>query len=79
MVENIQAESPEPVIQVQNLADSVQIISWLLPATYGTWLLQELMLRGLSITVPVLLGLIGYGLLLFLFARWRLRRKMGSE
>lgn len=79
MVENIQAESPEPVIQVQNLADSVQIVSWLLPATYGTWLLQDLMLRGLSITVPVLLGLIGYGLLLFLFAWWRLRHKMGSE
>jgi hypothetical protein len=53
---------------LHRLSDSVQIVSWLLPATYGTWLLQDIMLRVLSITVPVFLGLLGYGLLLFVFA-----------
>ncbi len=66
-------------IALHQLADSVQIVSWLIPATYGTMLLQDIMLRGLAITVPVVLGLIGYGLILFIFAWWRLGRKMGSE
>jgi ABC-2 type transport system permease protein len=66
-------------IALHRLTDSVQLISWLLPATYGTWLLQDIMLRGLPITVSVVLGLVGYGLILFVFAWWRLGRKMGSE
>jgi ABC-2 type transport system permease protein len=66
-------------IALHQLADTVQIVSWLIPATYGTMLLQDIMLRGLPLTLPVLLGLIGYGLILFIFAWWRLGRKMGSE
>ena len=65
-------------IALHRLTDSVQLVSWLLPATYGTWLLQDIMLRGLAITGPIFIGLIGYGLLLFLFAWWRLRHKMSS-
>lgn len=65
-------------IALHRLTDSVQIVSWLLPATYGTWLLQDLMLRGLAMSAPVLVGLVGYGLILFLFAWWRLGRKMSS-
>ena len=65
-------------IALHRLADSVQIVSWLLPATYGTWLLQDIMLRGLSVPLGIFLGLVGYGLILFAFAWWRLRHKMSS-
>lgn len=64
-------------IALHQLADSVHIVSWLLPATYGTLLLQDLMLRGLAVPVPVV-GLIIYGLILFVFAWWRLGYKMRS-
>jgi len=65
-------------IALHQLADSVHIVSWLLPATYGTLLLQDLVLRGLAVPVPVLVGLIVYRLILFVFAWSRLGRKMRS-
>jgi ABC-2 type transport system permease protein len=66
-------------IALHLLLDGVHIISWLLPATYGTNMLQDVMLRGLPPEPLLLLGLILYGVLLFTFGWWRLRRLMARE
>lgn len=65
-------------IALHRLIPPVHIISWLLPATYGTRMLQDVMLRGLGIEPILLLGLIGLGLVLFTFSWWRLRRALAS-
>ena len=66
-------------IALHHLLTGVHIVSWLLPATYGTALLQDVMLRGLPPEPLLLIGLILYGVLLFTFAWWRLRRLMARE
>ncbi len=66
-------------IALHRLLGAVHIVSWLLPATYGTTMLQDVMLRGQSLSPILLLGLILYGMLLFTFAWWRLRRLMARE
>ncbi|MBK8431358.1 MAG: ABC transporter permease [Chloroflexi bacterium] len=54
----------------------VHIVSWSLPATYSTSLLQNAMLRGQGVSLILLLALTGIGILLFLWhgfglnARW---------
>jgi ABC-2 type transport system permease protein len=65
-------------IALHRLVGSVQLVSFLLPATYGTHLLQDIMLRGLPVNPVILFGLVFYGLVLFVFAWWRLRHKMAS-
>lgn len=57
----------------------VRLISWLLPATYSTTLLQNVMLRGQEMALPLILALTGIGALLFLLAWYRLKRMMASE
>jgi ABC-type polysaccharide/polyol phosphate export permease len=57
----------------------VHVISWLLPATYGTAMLQDIMLRGLPPDTILLVGLILFGVLLYTFGWWRLRRLMARE
>jgi ABC-2 type transport system permease protein len=56
----------------------VRYISWALPATYGTQLLQDIMLRGIYTGggQVLLLGLTGMGIGLFVLALLLLRRKM---
>jgi len=66
-------------IALYHLLAGVHIVSWLLPATYGTAMLQDVMLRGLPLNTLLLFGLILYGLLLFTFAWWRLRHLMARE
>jgi hypothetical protein len=57
----------------------VLIVSWALPATYSTSLLQNVMLRGQNTTPFLLLALTGIGIALFLLAWFRLKRQMASE
>jgi ABC-2 type transport system permease protein len=57
----------------------VHVLSWSLPATYGTSLLQGVMLRGRFPNVVLTGALLGIGLLLFLYSWWRLRRMMAHE
>ncbi|MFN2104383.1 MAG: ABC transporter permease [Candidatus Promineifilaceae bacterium] len=66
-------------IALHRLLTGVHIVSWLLPATYGTAMLQDLMLRGMQPKPLLLGGLIVFGLLLYTFAWWRLRRLMARE
>lgn len=58
----------------------VRVVSWALPATYGTQLLQDVMLRGLFTSggQMLLLGLGAMGLGLFILALLLLRRKMAQ-
>lgn len=66
-------------IALHRLLTGVQIVSWLLPATYGTVMLQDVMLRG-KVPNPILIsGLLGLGTILFLFAWWRMRHLMARE
>lgn len=56
----------------------VLIVSWALPATYSTALLQNVMLRGQNVTSLLFLVLTGVGMILFLLAWFRLKRQMAS-
>jgi ABC-2 type transport system permease protein len=66
-------------IALHRLLTGVHVVSWLLPATYGTAMLQDVMLRGVPPEATLLLGLILFGVLLYSFAWWRLRRLMARE
>ena len=66
-------------IALHRLLTGVHVISWLLPATYGTAMLQDVMLRGRPPEPLLVVGLIGFGVLLYTFAWWRMRRLMARE
>jgi ABC-2 type transport system permease protein len=58
------------------LWEPIRILSWLLPATYGMTLLQDIMLRGLPPSPLLVTGLVAIGLLLFMVALTRMKRLM---
>ncbi len=66
-------------IALHRLLTGVHLVSWLLPATYGTTLLQDVMLRGRTINPLPFAGLLFLGVLFFAFAWWQLRRQMARE
>lgn len=57
----------------------VRTISWLLPATFGIRLLQNIMLRGEVIDLGLLANLAAIGFTLFLFAWLLLHRRMAQS
>lgn len=63
-------------LPLYRLWQPVHIISWLLPATYGTSLLQSIMLRDLLGNILHYGGLLLLSLVLFIIAWLRLRRQM---
>lgn len=66
-------------IALHRLAPFVHIVSWSLPATYGTALLQDNMLRGRPLNSMILLGLAGIAFLFFIFSSIGLRRQMKAK
>lgn len=66
-------------LPLYRLALPVQIVSWLLPATYGTVMLQDVMLRGQRPSLLLILGLFTFAAVLFLLAWFRLGRQMVKE
>jgi hypothetical protein len=58
--------------------EPVRLISWLLPATYATTLLQNIMLRGQSPNALLLAGLTAFGVLLFIINLSLLHRTMAK-
>jgi ABC-2 type transport system permease protein len=66
-------------LDLRNLWQPVQLVSWVLPATYGIRLLQDIMLRGASTNPILLLGLLGLGVVFFLTTWLLLRRQMSQE
>jgi ABC-2 type transport system permease protein len=67
------------MLDLRYMWEPVRIISWALPATYGSNLLQNIMLRGRGLDWIVLGGLIGIGVLLFFLSWILLRRRMSHE
>jgi ABC-2 type transport system permease protein len=66
-------------LPLYRLVPAVRALSWLLPATYGTVLLQDQMLRGQPPQALLLGALLVFGGVLFLLAWWRLGRQMVKE
>ncbi len=66
-------------LPLYRLIPTVRVISWLLPATYGTVLLQDVMLRGEIPQILLLLSLLGFAVILWLTAWFRLARQMARE
>jgi ABC-2 type transport system permease protein len=66
-------------LPLYRLSIFVYPISWALPATYGTKLLQDVMLRGQVPNVFLVTILFVIGLVLFLFSWWRLKRMMSRD
>lgn len=66
-------------LSLQLLRPAVRIVSWMLPATYGTQMLQDVMLRGVFPMEDTLLlaALFAMGVAFFVAAWYLLRRKMG--
>jgi ABC-2 type transport system permease protein len=65
-----------PLYRLRPLA---RIISWAIPATYGTQLLQNIMLRGQTGSLLQQMLLILFSIILFALAWVRLRRQMKQE
>jgi ABC-2 type transport system permease protein len=61
------------------LRPSVRVISVALPATYGIRLLQDIMLRGEAVHLPLLAILFGIGAILFVGSWLWLRRTLGQQ
>jgi ABC-2 type transport system permease protein len=57
----------------------VRTISWMLPATYGIRLLQDIMLRGARYSSLLLAALVGIGVVLFLVDWMLLHRRLHRE
>ncbi|MGE5224377.1 MAG: ABC transporter permease [Omnitrophica WOR_2 bacterium] len=62
------------LMSLNMLRAPVQIISWLLPVTYGSTLLRDITLRGIDPGWIYLAGLFGLGLVLMLIAWWLMHR-----
>lgn len=67
------------ILDLRYLYGPVKIVSWLLPATYGTVMLQDIMLRGRDMNLLLLGGLIGIGVAFFLISWFLMRRRMAHE
>ena len=67
------------LLDLRYFAAPVKIISWLLPTTYGSVLLQNIMLRGNSLIFIYTLGLVGIGLVLFGLSWLLMKRQMSHE
>jgi ABC-2 type transport system permease protein len=67
------------MLDLRYLWGPVRAVSWLLPATYGTILLQQTMLRGIGLILLYSGALLGLGLVLLLFAWLLMRRSMAHE
>jgi ABC-2 type transport system permease protein len=63
-------------LDLRYLWTPVRVISWLTPATYGTLLFQQVMLRGYGLSLLYVLGLVFIGLYLFLLALRSLHNEM---
>ena len=67
------------ILDLRYLAGPVRVVSWLLPSTYGTILLQNIMLRGSALNLTLIGGLAAIGGVMFLLSWIMMRRKMGHD
>jgi ABC-2 type transport system permease protein len=62
------------VLPLDRLAGPVQVISYLIPATYGIRAIHDVVFRGAAVDPLVLAGLLAYALALAAAAWWAVRR-----
>lgn len=62
------------VLPLERLAEPVQVVSYLIPATYGIRALHDLIFRDAAVEPYVLAGLVVYALALGVGAWWMMRR-----
>ena len=58
------------------MRESITVLAWSLPATYGIRMLQDIMLRGSSVPQLIFLGTASIGIVLFVIDWVLLRKKM---
>ncbi len=66
-------------LALNRLRPAVQIVSWLIPATYGTTMLQSIMLLGQQASLILYIALALASVVLFILAWARLQRLMRSR
>ena len=59
--------------------DQMRFLSWGIPATYALRMLQEIMFRASQVELLLIGGLLGYGVLLFVFSWVLLNRQMRTS
>lgn len=65
-------------LSIGQMEGAAQVITWLLPVSYGMSMLRDVMLRGSAPDRDLMLGLLGYGALMMLLAWFGTRRRMGT-
>jgi ABC-2 type transport system permease protein len=65
-------------LDLRLMKEPITFLAWSLPATYGIRMLQDVMLRGASAPMILLLALLFMGIILFMIDWLLLRRKMQS-
>jgi ABC-2 type transport system permease protein len=65
-------------LDLRLMKEPITYLAWSLPATYGIRMLQDVMLRGVSVPLLILLGLLLMGVIFFMINWMLLKRKMGS-
>jgi ABC-2 type transport system permease protein len=63
-------------LSLNQLQGAATLVSWLLPVSYGMQLLRDVMLRGAPLNRDLMLGLGGYGVVMFIAALLGTRRRM---
>ncbi len=63
-------------LDLRLMLSSMRILAWIIPATYGMQMLQEIMFRANPINLLLMARLAGIGLVLFLISWFLLRRQM---
>jgi ABC-2 type transport system permease protein len=66
-------------LSLERLWQPVRLVSWLIPATYGTSLLHDVMLRGQIADLPIHVYLVAMGIIMFFIAWLLLRREMAYD
>lgn len=66
-------------LPLYRLSAPVRLVSWMLPATYSTALLQDVMLRGQPPQLLLIVAVFVFAAILFLLAWFRLGRQMVKE
>jgi ABC-2 type transport system permease protein len=67
------------VLPLERLAEPVQVVSYLIPATYGISALHDIIFRSSAVEPLVLAGLIVYSVVLGVAAWWMMRRDVTAQ
>jgi ABC-2 type transport system permease protein len=66
------------VLPLDQLSAPVQVVSYIIPATYGIQALHDIVFRGVAVEPVILAGLFGYALVMAVGAWWVVRRDVDS-